>query len=433
MGYRDATGWHNVAQAAIPGGVKYNTWYDILVAVNGTMTMVTLNGANYFSYSFAPRVIGGESFGLNKGLLGFGSDNSRGKFDNIQLRVLPPGLTLDRREDFADTAGMWLEPTVGTWAVTGGVYNGTAASGLGLSLADLGAPVSYDAYLELDTVVKAGTPRAGIVFDYYSDTDFKYLMIDVIADVVVLGHRTAAAWVVDYSMNRTMDILLSHSIKLTMKGASVNVVVDGSTLFGYGYNSALVDGRFGVLTDGSATFDDVRVRTNASNFNEYNPTAPQVSIGDATITEGNSGTALVTVWITLASAATEVTTVQWATGPGSALSPGDFTAASGTVTFAVGESSKSVTVAVVGDTLVEGDETFSVTLSNASGATVINDGLGVVTIVDNDVAPTVPTVTVAATNGAEGGSPVVITLTRSGLDHWDSGSLGDHRRHRFGR
>ena len=214
------------------------------------VTMVTLNGANYFSYSFAPRVIDGESFGLNKGLLGFGSDNSRGQFDNIQLRVLPPGLTLDRREDFADTAGMWLEPTVGTWAVTGGVYNGTAASGLGLSLADLGAPVSYDAYLELDTVVKAGTPRAGIVFDYYSDTDFKYLMIDVAAGLVVLGHRTPAGWVVDYSMSRTMAVG-SHSIKLTMKGASVNVVVDGSTLFGYGYNSALVDGRFGVLTNGT--------------------------------------------------------------------------------------------------------------------------------------------------------------------------------------
>ncbi len=136
--------------------------------------------------------------------------------------------------------------------------------------------------------------------------------------------------------------------------------------------------------------------------------------GDATINEGNSGTALVTVWITLASAATEVTTVQWATGPGSALSPGDFVAATGTVSFALGETTKSFTVAVVGDTLVEGDETFSVTLSNASGATVINDGLGVVTIVDNDVAPTVPTVTVAATSGAEGGSPVVITLTRTG-------------------
>ena len=412
MGYRDASGWHTVTQSAIPGGVRYNTWYDLLVAVNGTNVMVTLNGANYFSYAFAPRVIAGESFGLNKGLLGFGSDSSRGKFDNIQLRVLPPGLTLDRREDFADTTGMWLEPTLGTWAVTGGAYNGTAASGLGLSLADLGAPILYDAYLELDTVVKAGTPRAGMVFDYYSDTDFKYVMIDVPNGLVVLGHRTAAGWVVDYSMSRAM-VVGAHSIKLTMKGASVNVVVDGSTLFGYGYNSALVDGRFGVLTNGTATFDDVRVRTNASNFNEYNPTAPQVSISDAIVTEANTGTTNVTLTISLASAATEVTTVQWATGPGSALSPGDFVAATGTVTFAIGESSKTITVQVVGDTLVEGDETFTVTLSNASGATVISDGLGVVTIVDNDLAPS-PTVTVAATSGAEGGNPVVFTLTRTG-------------------
>ena len=43
-----------------------------------------------------PRVIDGNPYGLNKGLLGFGSDNSRGSFDNVQLRILPPDLTLDR-------------------------------------------------------------------------------------------------------------------------------------------------------------------------------------------------------------------------------------------------------------------------------------------------------------------------------------------------
>jgi hypothetical protein len=417
MGYRDVGGWRTVTQASIPGGVKYDTWYDILVAVNGTTVMVTLNGRNYFTYSFGPRMIDGEAYGLNKGLLGFGSDNSRGMFDNVQLRVLPPNLTLDRTEDFAGgVAPQWLAPTTGSWAVTGsgatGAYNGTSVDGLALSLFEFGAPIAYDAYLELDAVVKAGTPRAGIVFDYYSDTDFKYLMVNTATGLIQLGHRTATGWAVDTFVTRTLTG--STTIKLTIKGASVNVVVNGQTLFGYGYNSALVDGRFGVLTDGTATFDDVRVRSNASNFDDFNPTAPRLSISDASVTEGNSGTTNVSLVVSLDAAATEQVTVQWATGPGSALGDLDYVVAAGSVTFAIGETTKTITVQVIGDTLVEGNEIFYVTLSNASGAAVISDGLGVVTINDDDVAATVPTVTVTATNGAEGGSPVVFTLTRTG-------------------
>ena len=88
MGYRDATGWHTVAQAAIPGGVRYNTWYDMLVAVNGTTVTVHARRHELLLLLVRTESHRGESFGLNKGLLGFGSDNSRGKFDNIQLRVL---------------------------------------------------------------------------------------------------------------------------------------------------------------------------------------------------------------------------------------------------------------------------------------------------------------------------------------------------------
>ena len=261
--------------------------------------------------------------------------------------------------------------------------------------------------------MRAGTGRQGIVFDYYSPTDFKYAVIDVVADLVVLGHRTSAGWVIDRSVSFVLTDGIDHTLKLTLKGASVNVVVDGQTLFGYGYNSALVDGGFGTLTTGTGIFDNVRVRTNDSNFDEYQPTAAQISITDASLTEGNTGTTPVTLTISLDGPATELTTVQWVTGPGTALAGSDFTAASGTVTFAVGETTKTITVYVVGDVLVEGNETFNVTLSNSTGGSVIADGIGIVTIVDNDVAVP-PTVTVTATGGAEGGSPVVVTFTRSG-------------------
>ncbi len=87
--------------------------------------------------------------------------------------------------------------------------------------------------------------------------------------------------------------------------------------------------------------------------------------------------------------------------------------ASGTVTFLAGETSKTITVNVVGDTVIEPDETFNVTLSNATGGLTITDGLAIVTITNDDIAPA-STITITATNGAEGGAPVVITLNRTG-------------------
>ena len=81
-------------------------------------------------------MIDGVAFSLNKGLTGFGSDNSRGQFDSIQLRVLPPTLTLDRQETFADGVADWLAPEIGTASITGAGttarYDVTAAGRLAI-------------------------------------------------------------------------------------------------------------------------------------------------------------------------------------------------------------------------------------------------------------------------------------------------------------
>ena len=63
-------------------------------------------------------------------------------------------------------------------------------------------------------------------------------------------------------------------------------------------------------------------------------------------------------------------TVDWATADGTATAGSDYTAASGTLTFVAGETSKTIEVAALHDAEAETDETFTVTLSNASGATL---------------------------------------------------------------
>ena len=57
MGHRDASGWHVVAQAPVPGSVKADTWYDLLVAVNGTTRDgVGRTGSRRSRHTFAPRI-----------------------------------------------------------------------------------------------------------------------------------------------------------------------------------------------------------------------------------------------------------------------------------------------------------------------------------------------------------------------------------------
>jgi len=109
------------------------------------------------------------------------------------------------------------------------------------------------------------------------------------------------------------------------------------------------------------------------------------------------------------------------TNPATAL---DFTGnalPTGTVSFAVGQSSATITVAVNPDSTVESDEPFTVTLANPSGASLSTATASGI-IRNDDVAPPPPTPTaqstvaiVATTNGSEAGSiPSLFTITRTG-------------------
>ena len=76
-------------------------------------------------------------------------------------------------------------------------------------------------------------------------------------------------------------------------------------------------------------------------------------------------------------------TVNYATADGTATSPADFGAISGTLTFAPGVTTQPISVSIVNDAIAEGNETFTVALSNPTVATIADpSGLG--TIVDDE-------------------------------------------------
>jgi hypothetical protein len=113
------------------------------------------------------------------------------------------------------------------------------------------------------------------------------------------------------------------------------------------------------------------------------PALPSVSVADASVVEGNGGTTNLSFPVTLSKPVTWPVSVGYATADGSAKAPGDYASAHGTVTFAPGETSKAIDVAVDGDTTVEDDETFTVALSSPANTTVA-DGSATGTIKNDD-------------------------------------------------
>jgi hypothetical protein len=135
---------------------------------------------------------------------------------------------------------------------------------------------------------------------------------------------------------------------------------------------------------------------------------PGVSINDVSVTEGDSGSVNATFTVTLSSASGATVTVNFATADGTAVQPGDYTGTTGTLTFAPGTLTQSVTVAVTGDTMSETDETFLVNLSAPSNA-FLADAQGVGTITNNDPPPTITISDVVAVEGQN----AVFTVTLS--------------------
>jgi Ca2+-binding RTX toxin-like protein len=181
-------------------------------------------------------------------------------------------------------------------------------------------------------------------------------------------------------------------------------------------------------------------------------TTPVVSINDIRVTEGNSGITNATFSLKLSNASDDFVTLDYNSVDGTATTAdGDYVAANGkvsfapaaivdgTTTFSPGETEKTITIQINGDTKVENDETFAVQIANIVGGT-LGKATGTATIVNDDTAPvtppvidpvtppvtppvappvvTTPVITVAATTptAIENGDSGLFTFTRTGGD-----------------
>jgi large repetitive protein len=278
----------------------------------------------------------------------------------------------------ATTATITVDPTVDTSVEPNETVVLTIAAGTGYTV---GAPASATGTITNDDVTNlsindvtlnegnAGTATAtftvslsapagagGVTFDIGTANGTATGGVDYVTRI--LAAQTIAAGASTYAF----DVLVNGDV---LNEANETFFVNVTNVAG----ATVVDGQ-GV---GTITNDDV---------------LPSLSTSNISVTEGNSGTTNAVVTVTLSAASGQTVTVNYAAANGSATSPADYTATSGTLTFAPGEISKTITVPVIGETVPEADETFSVGLFGATNAT-INVPTSFVTITNDDVPVTV--------------------------------------------
>jgi hypothetical protein len=388
IGYRDAAGWHVVLQTPYTGALKAATDYSMLLALNGSTATLVVENRITLTHTFEPRVdADGFQYFLNEGMVGIGANNAKAQIDNVVVQRIAPETTLEKTVEFTDEDpafdALFKAPLGGNWEVTDGRY-------VGADSVDLIDMTIHPAYL-LDLSATLGTEaRGGFVFDYYGPDDYKFVALSAQSGEVLIGHRTARTGLMIDAAWSDPDLIGSsddHALGATLMGNTVSVMLDNQGVLSFAYNALVTDGRVGLLAqNGSASFDMFKVMTDDPAFAGTTPppvTLPTISVSDASVTEGDEGSQDVSLSITLSAAAVDTVTVDYATVDGTAVADQDYLGVSGTLIFASGETVKTVTIPVLGDTLVESDETFTLQLSNLTGATLA-DGVGIVGIRNDD-------------------------------------------------
>jgi hypothetical protein len=131
--------------------------------------------------------------------------------------------------------------------------------------------------------------------------------------------------------------------------------------------------------------------------------------------EGNSGTTQLAFTVSLSAPAADAVTVNYATGGGTATAGSDYVAQSGTLTFAPGETVRTILVDVIGDATFESDETFAVTLSAPSVNARVQTSSATGTITNDDVQPpsVTPTLAIGSVSALESAGWLRFTVTLS--------------------
>ncbi|MFA6131510.1 MAG: DUF2341 domain-containing protein [Patescibacteria group bacterium] len=229
------------------------------------------------------------------------------------------------------------------------------------------------------------TVTASLSFSYALDVTIPY---------TVTGTATGSG--TDYSITASPLVVTAGSTTGNVTITVTNDVIDEL--------DETVVVTMGSLTNGIKGATDVHTATITDN-----DAAPTIAVADVSVAE-NAGPGTVTV--TMTGGSYLGTSVNYATSDGTALDGTDYTATSGTLTWAADATGdKTFTITLSDDTLDEDDETVTITLSVPVNAT-ISDTTGALTITDNDDPPTI-TFDSNTASGSEATSPAAFNVSLS--------------------
>jgi hypothetical protein len=289
-------------------------------------------------------------------------------------------------------------------AGTGSGINGNSIfsnGGLGIALGQAGVPNVND----------PGDPDVGANnFQNYPVLTSAIAGAGTVTVSGTLNSNATTAFRLEFFANVACDVS-THGEGQSFIGFA-NVATDGSG-----------NASFGPLVFGAPAGQAVVTATatdplnNTSEFSQClgGGALPTLSINNVSNNEGNSGTTPFTFTVTLSAPSASTVTVNYATSDGTATAGSDYVATSGMLTFAPGITTQPITVLVNGDLVVEPGETFTVTLTTPTNATIAT-AQGTGTILNDDVAGSPGTLQFSAPTYSvgEGGGSAVITVTRVG-------------------
>lgn len=139
-------------------------------------------------------------------------------------------------------------------------------------------------------------------------------------------------------------------------------------------------------------------------------TKPSINISDAVITEGNTGTPTAIFTVSLLFPMIRDITIRYETSDGTAVAGQDYVRSTGTITIPAGKTTARIAIPILPDGRAEGNETFKVTLFDATDNVVLDRRQGTAVLVDDDIAPLLSVGDVSVLEGTSGNSTAIFSV-----------------------
>lgn len=421
------------------GTAEANSTVILTSNVNGTIGTTTTDGAGNWSITASTLSTGNHTITATA-TDAAGNTSTASSALAISIDGSAPTVTVDIVDaslndgDNSSQVTFEFSETVSGFTVDDLTPSGGTLSGF--------TQVDGDSYTATFTANDNVTATGSVTVDANSYTDTAGNTGSTGSDTVSIATASTIAFSAA-NFNSNEDVGTSNAVTLTRTGdtsgtSSVQVSITGGTATGSGTDYTSSSFPLTVSFAPGETSKTVTIPINDDSLNEadepitlslgsasnatigtQNTTAltiidndpqPTISIGDTTFGEGD-GTASFTV--SLSTASGKAISVDYATVDGTATAGSDYTANSGTLNFAAGETSKNITVNISEDASFEGPETFLVDLTSPTNATIA-DAQGQGTINDNDVIHAIAASITTVTEGDTGVQTVTFTISRTG-------------------